>query len=169
MKIMSIDNNYNKPQFQALKVSVESLESIKKSGPSLVNRLTTAGKKFKEYKHFDLKIVDEAMRPVIESKDGKTVYQDFFRAVIPYGDVLNISTKFGAGEYKGEIRQFSLQYLNKSEAIRAYSTVHNDTNKDTIDFAIAITELLEKDALAKEEVYKQTDTSALFEFLDTNL
>ena len=169
MKIVNVDNKYKAPSFQALKIGAEAIPTIKEKGQEVVNRLVKAGKEFENYKHYNLKIIGEKALPRIENQNGSIVYKDFFRAVLPYGDALNVSTWFGAGKNEGKIGQFSIQYLNKSEAFRAYKTIYNDENKDMLDYAVAITRLLEQEALAKEAVAKETDAQGLCAYININL
>lgn len=169
MKIANVDNKYKEPTFQALMISAEAIQPIKEKGQEVVNRLIKAGKEFENYKHYNLKIVGEKPSLIIESQDASIVYKDFFRPVLPYGDALNISTWFGTGKNQGKLAQFSIQYLNKSQAFRAYKTVYNDENKDMIDYAVAITRLLEQEAVAKEAVAKETDAQGLLAYLDRSL
>lgn len=168
MRIANIDNRYNKPQFQALIIKQQAIPALRKKGQAFINRLATAGEEFKDYKHFDMRIEGDTAKPIIASKNGKTIYEKLFHVAIPFSNSLVISTKIGQGENKGKIDHFTLDFDNKSEALNAYKQIVHNKDNDHTDYAIEITKFLEKEAIKKEENAKKVDTSCLQEFITTD-
>ena len=165
MKIMSVDNSYNRPQFQALTIEKQSLPALREKGQALVDKLVEVGKEFKNYSHFDMRVYSDEAKPLIESKDGKLIYKDFYRAAIPLSKDLNISSKFGKGEYSGVIRQFLLKFSSKSEALDAFNKISGSKDKDMIESAVELTRLLEADAIKRKKAAEQVNIDGLSSYI----